>query len=153
MINSVTLIGNLGGDPEVRRLENGAVVAQLNVATNERYTTKEGQQVDKTEWHRVVAWRGLAEVAEKYFKRGQQIYVQGKLTTRKWQNKEGQDQYTTEIVADTMKILGRKGDNNSGGGSYQSSSSNSNSGGQSQQQPSQPAPAVDGPADDDDLPF
>lgn len=114
MVNSATLIGRLGKDPEVRRLESGAVVAKITVATTEKYKDAQGQAIERTEWHNVVAWRGLAEVIEKYYKKGMLVFVEGKISTRKWQDSNGQDRWTTEIVANTSKILSRPGD--SGGG-------------------------------------
>lgn len=108
MINKVTLIGNLGADPEVRALESGAKVARLSIATNENYQDKNGEWQKITEWHNVVAWRGLAERAENYMKKGHMVYVEGKLTTRKWQDKEGNDRYTTEVVARLLRTLERR---------------------------------------------
>jgi single-strand DNA-binding protein len=107
-VNKVILIGNLGKDPEVRHLENGAVVANFSIATSEVYTDKaSGVKKENTDWHDVVVWRGLAEVAEKYLKKGYKVYVEGKLKKRSWQDKEGNTRYTTEIVADEMTILSR----------------------------------------------
>ena len=108
MINKVTLIGNLGKDPEVRRLESGSVVAKFSVATNENYKDKSGEWQTITEWHNVVAWRALAERAERDLKKGGMVYVEGKLTTRKWQDKEGNDRYNTDIVALQIRSLERK---------------------------------------------
>jgi single-strand DNA-binding protein len=113
MINKVTLIGNLGKDPEVRRLETGAAVARMTLATNESYKDKSGEWKDLTEWHTVICWRHLAERAEKQLKKGSLVYVEGKLSTRKWTDKDGNDRYTTEVVANTFRILERRGD---GGG-------------------------------------
>ncbi len=112
MINKVILVGNLGADPEVRHLET-SVVARLSVATNENYMDKQGNWQTITEWHNVVAWRRLAESAEKNMKKGMQVYVEGKLTTRKWQDKDGNDRYSTEVVANTMRILGSREQNDS----------------------------------------
>ena len=110
-VNKVILIGNVGKDPEVRYLEKNVAVANFTLATTERgYTTQSGIQVpEKTEWHNIVAWRGLAEVAEKFIKKGTQIYVEGKIQTRQWE-KEGIKRYTTEIYADTIQLLGKKPD-------------------------------------------
>src|SRR5882762_8713656 len=110
-VNKVILVGNLGKDPEVRYLEGGAAVANFSLATSESYKDKTGKKVDQTEWHNIVVWRGLAEIAEKYLKKGMQIYVEGKIRTRSWDDKEGNKRYTTEIVADTFNMLGRKDDN------------------------------------------
>ena len=111
-INKVILVGNLGKDPEVRYLEGGTAVANFTLATSETYTDK-GTNDKKTitEWHNVVLWRGLAEIAEKYLKKGNQVYIEGKLRTRKWQDKDGNDRYTTDIVGDSMQMLGKKDDN------------------------------------------
>lgn len=107
-VNKVILIGNLGKDPEVRHLENGAVVANFPLATSESYTDKKtGQKVENTDWHDVVVWRGLAEVVEKYVKKGYKIYVEGKLKKRSWQDSDGNTRYTTEVVADELTILSR----------------------------------------------
>ncbi len=105
-VNKVILIGNLGKDPEVRRLENGAVVASFSIATSETYTDKKtGEKRDNTDWHNIVVWRGLAEVTEKFIKKGMKVYVEGKLKTRSWQDKENVTRYTTEVVADELNIL------------------------------------------------
>ena len=148
MINKVTLIGNVGQDPEVRRLESGAVVAKFSVATNENYKDKNGEWQTQTEWHSVVAWRNLAENVERNFKKGKQVYVEGKLTHRKWQDKDGRDRYTTEVVANTLRLLGRRDDAQQGGGystaPQQPAAVNTTS-------PSTPQAAE--PAADDDLPF
>ena len=113
-LNKATLIGNLGKDPEVRAIPSGAKVANFSIATTESYTGKDGNKVDKTEWHNIVMWRGLAEVAEKYLRKGSQVYIEGRLQTRSWDDQNGQKRYTTEIVADNMVMLGRPG--NGGGG-------------------------------------
>lgn len=115
MINKVILIGNLGKDPEVRHLESGSVVAKFSVATNENYRDKSGEWQTITEWHNIVAWRGLAERAEKSLKKGMQVYVEGKLSTRKWQDQNGNDRYTTDVVANLLRIL-EKRENSDGGG-------------------------------------
>ena len=109
-VNKVILVGNLGADPEVRVIPNGAKVARLRLATSESYTNKNGEKVTNTEWHSVNVWRGLADVAEKYLKKGQQVYVEGKLRTRSYDDKEGVTRYTTEIEADNMTMLGGRPD-------------------------------------------
>lgn len=107
-VNKVILIGNLGKDPEVRRLDNGAVVATFSIATSENYTDKQsGEKKEITDWHDVVLWRGLAEIAEKYIRKGTKIYVEGKLKKRSWQDKEGIIRYNTEVIANEMTILSR----------------------------------------------
>jgi single-strand DNA-binding protein len=105
-VNRVILIGNLGKDPEIRSLEGGVKVANFSLATTESYKGKNGEKVDQTEWHNVVLWRGLAEVAENYLKKGNTIYVEGKIRTRDWTDKDGNKRYTTEIIADNMVMLG-----------------------------------------------
>lgn len=111
-VNKVILIGNLGKDPEVRRLENGGIVANFPLATSETYTDRTtGEKRDTTDWHTIVLWRGLAEVAEKYVRKGQKVYIEGKLKTRSWTDKEGISRYTTEIVADELTILSPRNEN------------------------------------------
>ena len=107
-VNKVILIGNLGKDPEVRRLENGAMIASFPLATSEVYTDKNsGEKKEITDWHDIVLWRGLAEIAEKYIRKGTKIYVEGKLNKRSWQDKEGNTRYATEVVGDDITILSR----------------------------------------------
>ena len=131
-VNKVILIGNLGKDPEVRYLDNGVAVANFSLATTENYKNKEGERVSQTEWHNIVLWRGLAEVAEKYLKKGASVYIEGKIKNRKWEDKEGKTRYNTEILADNMTMLG----------------------GKQSQENVVPTPAADTPADKaDDLPF
>lgn len=113
-VNKVILIGHLGKDPEVRYLEGGTAVANFTLATTESYKDKSGNKVDQTEWHNVVVWRGLAQIAEKYLKKGQQVYIEGKLRTRSWDDKEGNKRYTTEIVADNMTMLSKRDESSSG---------------------------------------
>ena len=113
-INKVILIGNLGKDPEVRHLENGAVVANFSIATSETYKDrKTGEKVSQTEWHNIVAWRGLAEIAERYLKKGQKVYIEGKLKTRSWQDQDGNNRYSTEIITDNLTMLGNNNSNDS----------------------------------------
>jgi single-strand DNA-binding protein len=144
-INKVIIVGNLGGDPETRYMPSGSAVTNLTVATNESWKDKQtGEQKDRTEWHKVAMFNRLAEVAAEYLRKGSQVYIEGKLRTRKWQDKSGQDRWTTEIVADEMQMLGGRG--GSGGGSAPMSSD----------QDSGPpgAPPQAGPDDfDDDIPF
>ena len=109
-VNKVILVGNLGKDPEVRHLENGTAVANFPIATSESYKDKEGNRIDQTEWHNVVVWRKLAEIAESYLKKGSQVYLEGKLRTRSWEDQQGNKKYTTEVVADTFTMLGKKED-------------------------------------------
>lgn len=110
-VNKVILVGNLGRDPEVRHLESGAVVATFSVATSESYKDRTtGERKDQTEWHNIVLWRGLAEIAEKYLRKGDSVYIEGKLRTRSWE-KDGITRYTTEIVGDNMTMLGSRSGN------------------------------------------
>jgi len=107
MINKVILIGNLGKDPEVRTLENGTKVANFSVATSESYKNKEGERVTQTEWHNIVLWRGLAEIAEKYLQTGSQVYIEGKIKTRSWEDGGGNKKYITEIIGDNIVMLSK----------------------------------------------
>ena len=107
--NKVILIGNVGKDPEVRHLETGTAVASFTLATTERYKNRNGELQDQTEWHNIVCWRNLAELSEKYIKKGAQIFVEGKIRTRSWADQTGAKRYTTEIVADNIRLLDRKG--------------------------------------------
>jgi len=109
-INKVILIGNLGRDPEIRQLETGVKVANFSLATTETYKDKGGNRVDQTEWHNIVLWRGLAEIAEKYLHKGSTIYLEGKIRTRSWEDKDKNKRYTTEIVGDNMTMIGSKKD-------------------------------------------
>ncbi len=136
-VNKVILIGNLGKDPEVRSIEGGAKVASFSLATNEVFKGKDGNKVEQTEWHNVVVWRGLAELAEKYLRKGSQIYLEGKIKTRSWDDKEGNKRYITEIVGDTMTFLGKP----------------MTSGGESNQAASTAEEPVGANDDDGDLPF
>lgn len=183
MVNKVILIGNVGMDPEIRTLESGAKMARVRLATTERlYDRQSNETKEHTEWHTITLWRGLADVVDRYVRKGSQIYVEGRLRTREWMDKDNNKRYTTEILADTMNLLGRRSDNpasdnaSSGygaqsqggyqqggyqqGGSHQAGASTGGysqpaSSGASYQQP-QPAAASTpaAPADDpDDLPF
>lgn len=150
-INKVILIGNLGQDPEVKYMPNGGAVTNVTVATSESWKDKStGEQKENTEWHRVVFFRRLAEIAGEYLKKGSKVYIEGKLQTRKWQDQSGNDRYTTEIVANEMQMLdARGGGGGAGGGGYSQSSSAPSS-------PSQaPAAAPAGGMGDfdDDIPF
>jgi single-strand DNA-binding protein len=116
-VNKVILVGNLGRDPEVRYMPNGEAVCNFSIATTDSWKDKSGAKQEKTEWHNIVIYRKLAEIAGEYLKKGRPVYIEGRLQTRKWQTKEGQDRYTTEIIADSMQMLGGRdgGGNNSGG--------------------------------------
>ena len=113
MLNKVQLIGNLGKDPEIKKLESGDSVANFSMATSETYKNKAGEKVTDTEWHNIVLWRKSAEIAEKWLKKGSKIYLEGKITTRKWKDKDGNDRYSTEIVGHTFKMLDSKPTSNS----------------------------------------
>ena len=155
MINKVILIGNVGADPEVRALEGGVKVARLRIATTERIYNRQTQETkEHTEWHNVTLWRNLADVADRFIRKGSQVYIEGSLRTRDWTDKDGNTRYATEIVANDLKMLGRRGDasasgaDNSYGGSY---------GGAAQSSQSSPSPSGDiaasAPQEVDDLPF
>jgi single-strand DNA-binding protein len=116
-VNKVILIGNLGKDPELRYTPSGTAVASFSLATNERYKDKEGNWQDRTEWHKIVAWQRLAEIAGEYLKKGRTCYIEGRLQTRSWDDKEsGQKKYSTEIVASDLVLLGGQGQGQGGGG-------------------------------------
>ena len=152
-VNKVILIGNLGKDPEIRYTAGGAAIANVTIATSESWKDKNtGEQVEKTEWHRVVFFNRLAEIVGEYVKKGSKIFVEGRLQTRKWQDQQGQDRYTTEIVANEMQMLDSRGAGSSSfnqdvpaaGGQYN----------QAPQQGSQQAPSMAPAGDfDDDIPF
>ncbi|MEQ1768175.1 MAG: single-stranded DNA-binding protein [Methylotenera sp.] len=167
-VNKVILVGNLGRDPEVRFMPNGEAVCNFSIATTDSWKDKSGAKQERTEWHNIVMYRKLAEIAGEYLKKGRPVYVEGRLQTRKWQTKEGQDRYTTEIIADQMQMLGgREGGSNASyeGGIDQSSSASdynqapsSNQGGSSSGQSAKQAPAksTGGSGFDDfedDIPF
>lgn len=140
-VNKVILIGNLGSDPEVKYTPSGAAVANFNVATNESWTGKDGKKEERTEWHRIVAWSKLAELCGEYLSKGRTVYIEGRLQTREWNDKDGNKRYTTEVVAQTIQFLG------SGAGA----------GGEKGSRASQPSgrPGMEAaPMDiDDDIPF
>ena len=148
-VNKVILIGNLGRDPEVKYTQSNVPVANISVATTDSWKDKNsGEWQEKTEWHRVVLWRHLAERAERYLKKGKQVYVEGKLETRKWTGQDGNDSYSTEVIAIGVMILGRR-DEDAGGGAP--SGGTKEAGGF--EAPPPPAPAAGGADEDDDLPF
>lgn len=155
MINKVILVGNVGIDPEVRTTESGVKVARLRLATSERYTDKQsGEKKELTEWHTITLWRGLADIVDRYVHKGSQLYIEGRLRTREWTDKDNVKRYTTEILADNLQLLGSRGDSQQGAPAPAQPSG---------QQPAvQPAaqPAYQQPAsipavqdDPDDLPF
>lgn len=150
-LNKVMLIGNVGKDPEVRHLESGAVTASFTIATTEKYRDKSGEQKEQTEWHNIVCWRNLAEIAEKYVKKGSQLFVEGKIRSRSYTDRDGNTRYITEIVADTFKLLGRKTDGQPSG-SYPSQPSSNVRNSPAAQPPvgAEPEISLD---EGDDLPF
>ena len=148
-INKVILIGNLGKDPEVKYMPSGDPVTNITLATSETWKDKStGENVEKTEWHRVVFFKRLAEIAGEYLKKGSKVYIEGRLQTRKWQGQDGQDRYTTEIVANEMQMLDSRG----GGSAPMASGGAKPAGQQSSQQPAM-AGADSAPDFDDDIPF
>lgn len=156
-VNKVILVGNLGADPEVRNTQDGRPIVNLRIATSERWRDKNsGEQREKTEWHRVVIFsEGLCRVAEQYLRKGSTVYIEGQLQTRKWQDQDGNDRYSTEIVLQgfnsTLTMLGGRSDNNDSGGYGGGSRSNDMGGGGGRPQAS--APAFDSGGMDDDIPF
>ncbi len=158
-VNKVIIVGNLGNDPEVRYANNGSAIANISVATTESWKDKNtGEQQEKTEWHRIVMFNRLGEIAGEYLKKGSQVYIEGRLQTRKWQDKSGQDKYTTEIVANEMQMLGGRGGSDmsgGGGGGYQAPQQASAPQPAAQQGGGQPQPAQPAPSNDfdDDIPF
>ncbi len=117
-VNKVILLGNVGKDPEVRHLESGASVANFTLATSERFKDRSGAAQEKTEWHNIVCWRALADIVEKYVKKGTQVYIEGKIRTRNYTDQNNQTRYVTEIYADTLQLVGRKSDNPASQGGY-----------------------------------
>lgn len=155
-VNKVILVGNLGRDPEVRYTKSGQAVASFSLATSERWTGKDGNKEEKTEWHRIVAWGKLGEICGEYLSKGKQIYIEGRLQTREWEDNDGNKKQTTEIVANNMTMLGQAGGGSSGG--YDSNSSSGGSRGQSgssasQGSPSQSSSGGSDDFEDDDIPF
>ncbi|HSM98686.1 MAG TPA: single-stranded DNA-binding protein, partial [Gallionella sp.] len=152
-VNKVILIGRLGKDPETRYMTSGEAVTNATLATSENWKDKSGEKQEKTEWHNLVFYRRLAEIAGEYLKKGSQIYVEGKLQTRKWQDKEGKDRYTTEIVVNEMQMLGSK---SGGAGSFEVEDRPARSGGGSSASSSAPKSAPAGKSNfdnfDDDIP-
>ena len=147
-VNKVILIGNLGADPEVRYTPDGAPVANFNLATSESWNDRtSGEKQERTEWHRLVVWRKLAEIAGQYLKKGSKIYIEGKLQTRSWEDQSGQKRYTTEVVVNELQMLDSRGEGGGGGG-----------GGGISRDPGPAAQAESGPppaaaTEEDDLPF
>ena len=155
-VNKVILVGNVGKDPETRYLEGGTAVSKFPMATSETYRNKAGERISNTEWHNIVLWRGLAEVAEKYVKKGTQLYIEGRIKTRSYTDKEGNTKYITEITGDNMQMLGKRSDdqgtsNNTGNYQSQSAQQGNNS---PSDKGSDPFPdSNEGAGETDDLPF
>jgi single-strand DNA-binding protein len=152
-VNKVILIGNLGSDPEIRHLSSGSVVANFNIATSESYTNKNGERVTQTEWHRIELWDGLARIAEQYLKKGQPVYIEGKLRTENWQDSDGNNRTTTRIRGLNMTLLGSRAEQH--GGSDEPMSTPQSSAPPQPSQVSQPSSAPSPSVNDesDDLPF
>ncbi|MEX2208793.1 MAG: single-stranded DNA-binding protein [Myxococcota bacterium] len=157
-VNKVIIVGNVGRDPEVRYTQSGRAVASFSVATSERFQDKDGQPQERTEWHRVVAWGRLAEICGEYLRKGKQVYVEGRLQTRDWEDKDGHKRYTTEVIANVMQMLGRRGEDGGGAGSFgdegpsRGGGSGGNGGGGGGGDPTAQAPASGG-SGDDEIPF
>ncbi len=151
-VNKVILIGNLGQDPESRTTPGGTTVTNIRIATSEQWTDKQsGEKKENTEWHTVVMWNRLGEIAAEYLRKGSQVYIEGRLQTRKWQDKSGTDRYTTEIVASEMQMLGGRG---GGGGAAQETRDSREAGGRGGAAAPAASPGGSGGADfDDDIPF
>jgi len=152
-VNKVILIGNLGRDPETRYMPDGGAVTNVSIATTESWKDKNGEKQEKTEWHRVAFFGKLAEIAGEYLKKGSQVYVEGRLQTRKWQDKDGQDKYTTEIVADRMQMLGSR--QGMGGGEREGGGDREGGARPAAAKPAAGKPAAGSKFDDfeDDIPF
>ncbi|MBE50817.1 MAG: single-stranded DNA-binding protein [Flavobacteriales bacterium] len=147
-VNKVILIGNLGKDPEVKHLDTGVSVANFSLATTETYNNKQGERVSQTEWHNIVLWRGLADIAEKYLKKGNSVYVEGKINTRKWEDKEGNTRYSTDIIAEKMTMLGSRNDSNSSASTITAPNNTNNNEDQSNNSQN-----INESSNSDDLPF
>ena len=146
-VNKVILVGNVGKDPGIRHLDSGVAVATFSLATSETYTAKNGERVTSTEWHNIVLWRGLADVAEKYVKKGMQLYIEGRIRSRSYDDKDGVKRYITEINGNAMRMLGSKESSGSGSSSHTNGSSSPTT------PPSFSEPEIDDQGGDEDLPF
>jgi len=153
-VNKVILIGNLGKDPEIRYTQSGTAVANFTIATTESWGGKDGQEKqEKTEWHNIVAWARLAEICNQYLSKGRQVYIEGRIQTRKWEDRDGNTRYTTEIVAQNMQMLGSRDDSGFGGDGGGGGGGGGASDGDASAGPSGPAPGPDAGVSDDDIPF
>jgi len=149
-VNKVILVGNVGKDPDIRHLDSGVAVASFPLATSETYTAKNGDRVTTTEWHNIVLWRGLADVAEKYVTKGRQLYIEGRIRSRSYDDKDGNKRYITEIYGDVMQMLGSRSDNQSSDNQPSQYNENQNS---TSSQKNLNEPDIEEPEGDDDLPF
>ncbi len=145
-VNKVILVGNVGKDPETRYLESGVAVCNFPMATSETYKNRDGEKVTNTEWHNIVLWRNLAEIANQYVKKGTQLYIEGRIRTRSWEDRDGNKRYITEVVGDNMQMLGRPPKDNEG-------STGSGTQGTRDDKPDETGDTSQGPNDVDDLPF
>ena len=155
-VNKVILVGNVGKDPETRHLEGGHTVSKFPLATSEVYKNRDGEKISNTEWHNIVLWRGLAEIAEKYVHKGTQLYIEGRIRTRSYTDQEGTTKYITEIIGDSMQMLGKKGDaptESYGSDDIRNSEENRSSAKAGNQSSDVPEDLSQGPDDIDDLPF
>ena len=157
-LNRVQLIGNLGKDPEIKYTPQGTPVAKITIATNERFKDKSGEWQDRTEWHNVVLWQRLAEIAGEYLKKGGKVYIEGRLQTHSWDDKtSGQKKYMTEVIVNDLVMLSGKGEGAGGGdfsgGGSRGASSSAGGGNNFDQRTPEPEPAASGPITDDDIPF
>ena len=168
-VNKVILVGNLGKDPDLRYTPSGAAVATFSIATTERYKDRDGNRQEKTEWHNIVAWRQLAEICGKFLHKGKQVYIEGKIQTRSYDDRDGNKKYITEVVADQMQMLGSKSDDQGGNYSGQQNNQatagapnqgnqrpqNNNYGGDQKTQPTPQSTSFEEPTynDDDEIPF
>jgi len=150
-VNKVILVGNVGKDPEVRHLDTGVAVANFPLATSESYVAKNGDKVTTTEWHNIVLWRGLADVAEKYVTKGRQLYIEGRIRTRSYDDKDGIKRYITEIYGDVMQMLGNRNEGATGDNQETSAYQGGSNAAVKTELPS--APDIEEPEGDDDLPF
>jgi single-strand DNA-binding protein len=153
-VNKVILVGNVGKDPETRHLEGGNTVSKFSLATSEVYKNKDGEKITNTEWHNIVLWRGLAEIAEKYVKKGSQLYIEGRIRTRSYTDQDNNTRYVTEIIGDSMQMLGKRSEGSSADAGVKPQPASA----QSPQQPGNPPDIMEdnlskSQSDVDDLPF
>ncbi len=152
-VNKVILIGNVGKDPDTRHLEGGNTVSRFSLATSEVYKNKDGEKITNTEWHNIVLWRGLAEIAEKYVKKGSQLFIEGRIRTRSYTDQSGNTKYTTEIIGDAMQMLGKKSESTMGSDQDQSVPMNQETKKPGTDSAESFEDLTQGPNEVDDLPF